>query len=265
MKNLVLLNFLALFLISCGSQKYLPLGAPPLIKEKSFLQEIEAAQNKIQSLSFKANATFQSGGSAQSFRLQIRLIKDSVLWLDISDPFLGIKLARAVVYPDSIAFINKLQRQYFTGKPSDLSQRIDLNLDFNLLQNMLCANIIFPVNKKDFDLYFGKEEYILADYSYQKDSAILESSGKSHLLKFYPENKKPKEQIFTESDLQKKYSLLFSDFKKLESLDFPQEMQIWYSDKDKVSSLQLSSIKNIQLDLVNNLPFSIPSNYERMP
>lgn len=265
MKKFLLLNFLALFLISCGSQKYLPLGAPPVVKEKSFLEQVDAAQNKIQSLSFKADASFQTEGSAQSFRLQIRLIKDSVVWLDISDPFLGIKLARAVVYKDSIAFINKLQRQYFTGKPSELSKRIDLAIDFNLLQNMLCANVIFPINKKDYELYFGKEEYILADYSYQKDSAILESSGASHLLKFYPENKKPKEQIFTESELQKNYSLLFSGFKKVESLDFPEEIQISYTDDTKVSSLQLKSIKNIQLNLVNNLPFSIPSNYERMP
>lgn len=265
MKKLLLLNLLALFLISCGSQKYLPVGAPPIIKEKSFFQEIERAENKMKSLSFKANASFEKDGSNQSFRLQIRLIKDSVVWLDISDPFLGIKLARAVVYKDSIAFINKLQRQYFTGKPSDLSQRIDLDLNFNLLQNMLSANIIFPVNKKDFELYFGKDEYILADYEYQKDSLILESSDESRLIKFYPKSKKPSEQVFTDKGLQQNYNLYFSNFKKIDSLNFPEKILISYSDGGKKSSLQLKDIKNIQVNVENNLPFNIPSNYERMP
>ena len=265
MKKLLLFNFLALFLISCGSQKFLPKGAPPVLKEKSFFKEIEAAENKIQSLSFKTSASYENLGGSQSFKLEVRLIKDSVVWLDISDPFIGIKLARAVVYKDSVALINKLQRQYFKGKPSELSKGIGIDLNFDLLQNMLSANMIFPINPKDFELYFGIDEYILADYTYQKDSIINSPFGKSHLLKFYPSNKKPKEQTFSENNIAKSYSLLFSDYQKKGSLIFPKNIRITYTDKDKLSSLQLRSIQNIKLNQVNNLPFSIPSNYERMP
>lgn len=265
MKKILLLNLLALFLISCGSQKYLPKGAPPLLKEKSFLKEINEAENQIQSLSFKTGASFENIGGKQSFKLEVRFIKDSVVWLDISDPFIGIKLARAVIYKDSMALINKLQRQYYTGRPSDLSKELGVDLNFDLLQNMLSGNMIFPINNDDYDLYFGIDEYILADYTYQKDSLIQKPFGKSHVLKFYPALKKPKEQIFSINNIAKSYDLTYSDYQEVESIKFPKSIQINYRNQNKYTSLQLQSIQNIQLNKVNNLPFSIPSNYERMP
>lgn len=265
MKKLLLFVSIVIVAASCRFQKHLPAGAPPAIKEKAFFKEINLAENEIQSIGFKANAAFESSGSRQAFKLEVRILKDSLVWLDISDPFIGIKLARAVIYKDSIAFINKIQKQFFTGKPIELAKQINLDVDFSLLQNMLCGNMIFPVSNKDFELFFGKGEYIIADYSYKKDSVVMEADSESRILKFYPDSKKPKEQIFTNVPLQKEYKLFFSNFKKLNSIYFPEGMVISYDDKGKKSSLQLKDIKNIQLNSVSNLPFSIPSNYDRMP
>tara|TARA_R110002096_G_scaffold434692_1_gene657438 strand:- start:62722 stop:63519 length:798 start_codon:yes stop_codon:yes gene_type:complete len=265
MKNFALFLLFALVLNSCGPSKYLPKGAPESIREKDFFRALDSAENKIQSLSFKANASFEQYGRVQSFKLEIRILKDSIVWLDISDPFLGIKLARAVVFKDSIAFINKIQKQYFTGRISKLNQQINLPIDFKVLQNMLMANMIFPISKKDFQLYFGINEYILADYEYRIDSIIQNPEDEGRLIKFYPEIKKPKEQTFLNPENQKNFHLKFMDFKKIESLYFPQSMKIEYEEKEEKSGLELRGIKNLKINLVRNLPFSIPSNYERMP
>ena len=57
----------------------------------------------------------------RSFQAHIKICKDSLIWISIS-PALGIEVARVLIEPDTVRFINRIEGTYFTGDFGFLSK-----------------------------------------------------------------------------------------------------------------------------------------------
>ena len=87
------------------------------IKEKSpsFLtKRIEKNLFEYETLSFKSEVTVQMKDEKRSFKTNIRIKRDSAIWMSIS-PALGIEVARAIFTTDSIKLVDKWNDQYYLG------------------------------------------------------------------------------------------------------------------------------------------------------
>lgn len=91
--------------------------------------------------SFKASAAMEQNGSRTSFQLEMRMRKDSLIWLNFSDPILGIPIVRAILLPDSFAMYNKLEKTYKTGDATAIREMLGLEVPFDALQAALLANL----------------------------------------------------------------------------------------------------------------------------
>ena len=114
-RKLLLFGF-CLFLAACGFTKKIPEGSPSPIKAKALLDSIQNQRLEFNSLILTGTGNYKDAKQDQSFRFRIRMLKDSVIWVDITDPIIGgIKVARAVLYPDSVAFVNFPKQKILNG------------------------------------------------------------------------------------------------------------------------------------------------------
>jgi len=103
------------------------------IEKNSFAPEWFAA---------KARVKFQENNSGStSFNVDIRMKKDSLIWLSASPTFLKMEVARAVITPQKVQVIDRFNKQYYDKDFNFLKRYIDYPLDFATLQNIIYGQV----------------------------------------------------------------------------------------------------------------------------
>ena len=87
---------------------------------------------------YKAKADVELSGpdGDKSFNAQIRSVLDSAAWISIT-PALGIEVARAVLTPDSMKLLDKLNDTYWLGDTASAQKKFGLQPSLALLQDAL--------------------------------------------------------------------------------------------------------------------------------
>ena len=145
--NICLLFFIVVFFSACSAKKKAQ-KSPKAAKKGSLTYVVERIEsNQIQAEWFKAKAKIKAGfsGRSQTFNADIRMKKDSIVWLS-AYPNFGIKLevARAIITKDSVMMINRFDKQYFAEPISYIEKIAGYPFDFALIQNTILGNV--PVN-----------------------------------------------------------------------------------------------------------------------
>ncbi len=265
LKKVVFIVSLVWLTVQCGGSKKLPEGAPAKVKTSALFDSIERAENTPTVLIMKAAANLQAPGISQSFRLEVRILRDSLIWLDFADPILGIKAARAVIYPDSVAFINKIKREYLSGNIKTLQRKFNFSFNFYDLQAILSGNMVPKAyNRNALDQYPTVGAYQLADFPLnpknQSDINPLQEQFTKLLLN--STNYKPTTQEQREPVNGKLYSLTYASFLQTGSITYPAKIKVEYVDGEQ-SILKLD-VQDVETPTSTNFPFSIPNNYARI-
>lgn len=227
-----------------------------------------AAENTYNTLHVLGMGSYDDGSSSQSFRLEIRILHDSIIWLDVADPILGIKVARAIVYQDSVAFVNRLEKEYFTGNVAELQKRFKLDFGFETLQGILSANNLFPINEKDFELYYRPGAYLLSDFNPDPkdgEDTMGQYLGRSTFRQVYvdPASYKPASQMLQEPSMGKSYTLENKEIKAANGIHFPETISLTYTQNE--TTLVRIVVKKVGTNEDGlSFPFNIPSSYAKM-
>ena len=89
-----------------------------------------------------ANLDIQAEGNGQSFddlSGQIRMRKDSLVWLSMTGP-LGVEVLRAKVSNDSVWVVNRMEKTYLTEPMDTISALLSMPLGLPLIQTLLLDN-----------------------------------------------------------------------------------------------------------------------------
>ncbi len=100
--------------------------------------------------------------------------KDSVIWLSFS-PALGLEVARLKITPDSIKFMNRLDRVYFEGDYQLLNNFLQTTIDFDILQSLLIGNDFTFYDNNSFRASIDALEYRLSTTSRTKLKTLIET------------------------------------------------------------------------------------------
>ncbi len=86
----------------------------------------------------KVEGNFISPEEEISFKANVRISKDSAVWMSIS-PALGIEVARTLVLQDSVKILSKIpdNKFYYTTGIEDLEKFVHFDLDLEDLQNLI--------------------------------------------------------------------------------------------------------------------------------
>ncbi len=181
MKLSRLLNIAGLalvFLAGCKSTGNLAERIKPDINKKTnqLVAKVEESAFTPDRVSFKASGKIDDGEKSNSFKLNIRMKRDSVIWISVTA--YSYEVARILATPDSLFFINRPEKKFFKGNYDFINQQLNVDLDFKSLQSILLANSM------------GLDEMDKVKRSGDKDFYILSSFRKAKLKKMKEKSEK---------------------------------------------------------------------------
>lgn len=83
-----------------------------------------------------------SDGKKENVNANVRMYKDSIIWITITGLF-GVEGLRAYVTKDSIKILNKLDKEYTTRSVAYIQEVSGLPLDLASLQDLIIGNPVF--------------------------------------------------------------------------------------------------------------------------
>lgn len=245
---LPILLILVLF-AGCKSKRKAAHEAPhAAAAESSAMRRFELLQQNdisLAELSMQGSLQADMGGNSFSSAVSMKLQQNKQLWVSIK-PMLGIEAFRALIRPDSIFLLDRINKQY-TAKPFSYLQQISgAPLTFAALQDVLLNNCGFLAGQK---VQIGPENQML-----------IRQQGIEYQLAAPLGGKKLEKLLLKREGQQVEVSYL--KMQSLESFLVPETLKM------QISGSQQGTIEvNFSKFAVENgqtYPFSIPGNYGKM-
>jgi len=125
------------------------------------LEEMQAREINAPYISARFSAEMHRNKEKLSFNGQLRMKKDSIIWITIS-PALGIEMGRMVLTNDSIKWMNRLESNYLLGSMEQFASMVHPILGFDLLQAMILGNDLTLYDNSQFRGSIDNREYKLS-------------------------------------------------------------------------------------------------------
>lgn len=212
---------------------------------------IAALKNKqasFKTFSGKAKAALSIGSNSNDVTMNIRIQNNQAIWVSVT-AIAGLEVARALITPDSVRVINRLENEYIKKPFSYLYEFTNNKINFATLQSVLVGNAI--------------PEFITetTEVTINRSQAALKSNIGSMIynLMLNDQNKVVQANL---SDASAGQSLLvtYGDFQPVAQQQVPHFIVMKSQAKSKNISLDLRFTK-IELDVPVDIPFRVPDRY----
>ena len=261
MRKLLLSLTVLAFLQGCGPKVDLPEGAPPYLKTKELIEKAEAQALEFETLSIKGKGRYEENGKGQSFRFEIRLAKDSLIWVDIADPFLGLKVARAVLSQQEVSYYNRLERNYRQGPTEQLSNYLGFAFDFAPMMSVLSASF----STWDMDWYqdYQAQFYQLHNFSTEEGAAPPAAGLPLMSQMLHAQSFRPVDFKLRRPESGQNLQIALSNYESFTDFDFPTLVEMNFQEAAKKLNLRLD-IADVKRNEKLSYPFRIPPSYEKL-
>src|SRR4051812_42260453 len=102
------------------------------------LRRIDSNQIDFHTFSAKVNADYKgSDGKSYNLNLNIRMQKDSAIWMIANATILGLEAMRVLITRDSVKLLDKLNKTYTARSVDYLKDVTALPLDLHTLQDLI--------------------------------------------------------------------------------------------------------------------------------
>ena len=255
---------LILFSVSCSPARK-AIKAP--IKEEGadyLFKKLKEHELKYTWFSGKFSASYKNQKKSNSFNGQIRIKRDSVIWLSLT-PGLGIEALRLIITTDSVKMINKINNTYYIGDYEAVNRFLNTNIDFDLLQAYLMGNDLTFYEDGKFRATIDKGAYKLSTAERMKLKKYVRNNEEK--VRGFIQNIWLDSETFkiVEADVKEisndkiKLEASYGDFENIEGQLFPKalDVTIWATNTIKVKA----AFSKISVDVPLQFPFRIPSGY----
>lgn len=272
-------------MFSCRSSKQLT-KANTAVKPMSagkLIRNIEGNAFDYRHFSIKRiSCQFDNGKSKASFRAAIQAEKGKQITVMLSK--LNISVGRGWLTPDSVKFINYLEKNYFLDDYSFLSSMLDMDIDFATV-NAIISNNIFSVHdeKVDDQKYNVRADsgmYILESVRDPKESAQRSPANERRQLKRASKQKSNdliRQSVYVDPDFYKVRKIvvvdpgnarkLVIDFKDFVEVDkkqsYPGEISLHLDAPDSYVDLQVK-LAGFSTKNEKEVRFKVPEKYTRI-
>ena len=228
---------------------------------------LDSCSFKAEWISGKASVKTNQEGNETSFNITLRAKKDSVIWISIS-PLLGIEVARVLVTPDSVKFIDRIHGKYQASSFETINKILQLKVNFEIVQCILQGNFFaYKKNENRFNsVYIEDKYYILSSLTKKKLRRSLEEKDPNKAViqdVFVNDSTFRVTQVQVEDQkIAKTLLTTYSDFRGTNAGVFPykQETKV-IADKNFDITIEYGKLNAGE---PQEFPFSIPANYERI-
>ncbi len=252
-------------LASCSTQR--KIIKEPLKEEGSDFLTAKLKQNELKFdwLTAKFSAEYKNKDSEYTFNGQIRIRKDSLVWISLS-PLMGIEVIRLMISQDSIKYINRMNNSYFIGDYEYLNQFLNTNIDFDVLQAFLIGRDLSFYEDNTFRASVDGDNYKLSTSGRRKLKKYVKSGDDT--VKVFIQNiwLDPNTFKITRADVKEvkrehiRLEATYGSFQQIGDQFFPELMHYnIYADNNLYVK---ASFSRITLDEPQTFPFKVPSSFK---
>lgn len=95
----------------------------------------------------KAKMVLRDANKEQEVRANIRVRKDSVIWMNFT--VIGVQGGRALINKDSITIVSNVDKEYYVFDYNELSKRFNFPINYDVIQASLLGNLLIKRNDTD--------------------------------------------------------------------------------------------------------------------
>jgi hypothetical protein len=225
---------------------------PPVVVDNSKANTIAAIKSRqlnFNTFSGKADAELNIDNDNRGVAMNIRIDKGKRIWVSITALF-SIEVARALITPDSIKIMNKLQGVYLKKPFSYIHSYAGKQVNYTTLESLLTGNAV--------------PEFLSLNADLQKTDNNIALSGKLEQLLYkmvFNPDMKVSQLNLSNNEQQQSLQVINSNFVLVEGRTLPSQINIASTLKEKKISVKLEYSK-VELDRVLEYPFNIPETYK---
>ncbi|MGZ3749906.1 MAG: DUF4292 domain-containing protein [Mucilaginibacter sp.] len=212
------------------------------------INAIRKSQAEFTTFSGKARTKLDINGNSNDVTLNIRILKGQKIWVSVT-AIAGIEVARALITPDSLLVINKLQGLYVRKPFSYIYSYASNQVDYSSVEAIFVGNAI--------------PQLLNNNANWQSDGAGIILSGNLQELVYRmvvgPDMKVSQTELSDQSAGQS-LQINNTDFIQATNRVLPSQINLTSAVKAKKVLMNLHYIK-VDFDLPLEYPFNIPSRY----
>jgi hypothetical protein len=243
-----LLVILFVFLFACSKK----IVAPITVATPKPTLDIE--QIDFDYFHGKARMTLRDANKEIEVKANIRIRKDSVIWMTFS--VIGIQGGKALINRDSITIVNNKDNEVYVFEYADLTKRYNFEINYDVIQAALLGNLIMP-RKEDDNVEQLSSMYLLKQHSQKIQVSNYVNAA----------NMKIEKVEMREGDSQNALTLNYSNFQPVGNKVFPYDGTINLFYKGASGLLNTTIIFEYNKAEVGDkelkFPFNIPKKYVR--
>jgi len=263
MNKILLLLVLLLGLASCRSTKITEPVYSKAPKVQVLIDSVEASHFDFDWFSGKIAGKYKDDTQSFSFKGTIKIKKDSLIWMSIS-PGLGLELGRVLLDQDSLRFMNRFDKTYFTSSYADLSAKVKSPLTYSRIQDLLMGNSLSTFEEKKYYSDIENPFFKICSVSEKQLKKMQRSRRKSnkeiYTALVNPENSKIDSQNLTNLKLNRTLLVSYEDFETHNNQDFAESIGLLINT---TKSLSLNiAYSRINLSKKVKFSFKVPKSYE---
>jgi len=262
------LGILILLFVSCKNNARAKRSSLEGKKTEYLIQQMHSNAFHFETLSAKAAIVLDQSGKKTSFKANIRLRKDSAIWISIT-PLLGIEMARVLILKDTVKVINRLEKNYFVGDYSYINKKFNVELEFELLQSLMLGNAIAFEADEKLKFAIDKEKYYLGNLKKRKAKKADNKpqrieKEKEEVISLWVNQSNFKIENFLYSDLTADRFILgdYSNHFEVEKQLFPKELKFEF--QTQVPAIVKIDYSRVSLNQPLKFSFNISSKYEQV-
>lgn len=232
------------------------------------IEQVKSNEINFSSVSTKADFKVKTEDKTQSFKANIRIQKDSAIWISIT-PLLGIEVARVLITQDTVKVINRLAKEYFIGDFSYLHERFNIDLEYEVIQSILVGNSIPFETGEGTRFTKDKSDYYLGNMKKRKARKVDDNPQKverrdEQVVSLWIDQANFKLSKFLLSDLSADRFLLgeYASYEEVESQLFPKKLNFQFQSNE-ATYIEID-YSRVYLNKSLNFSFNISSKYEQV-
>lgn len=259
----LLLSFLVVF-TSCRSRRIETRHDKKETRVDSIYKAVNENQFEAEWFSGKFKALYQMPDDKKNLNGQVRIRKDSVIWVSVY-AMMNIEVLRLEVRPDTFRYINRLDKTYIQESTKYLKDRFNVAVDFEMLQAILLGND-FPYYETDvFKLEDNPNTYHLSTVARKKLRAHIPDGEASKILvqDIWVDKSNfriVKQNVKIVGHDKAKLRVRYGDFENFEGNLLPMNM-IFRLKEDQNTFLEINFTK-VEINKEQRFPFKIPKKYQ---
>ena len=222
-------------------------SAPSMVQ---FLKQNALVEDGMEA---KLNLKYEDDYQSASASVNVKLIRDSVLWMSIRK--IGIvELARVKITPDSVYLINRFERTYSILPLSYVENNFGIPASFKYIQDFILGNPIL----------FEKDQYELTK---KEDTFLLTGNSNQYFTRYEIEDNNlhvNKQAIQDLKDSAKSVEIKMEDRKEVSSKRNFSYLRRINAVSDEFGQLNISlNFSKVEFKVPTQIKFEISDRYKR--